>query len=291
MSFSSCSSFQRKLESSSCLSLVIPACSWRESSDFVFLFLAFKSKGFHSPVGRAGSFLCSCKERNQRNTPQSIAPFVHPARRVRVIGRVPLMAHPCATAECARSIAHTPLGPGRPLPPQCNGDPEKPEQRAPARRSNVKGAPFRLRHLPPLRRGRKSFASPAQRLKGALLLLPLGSPSAAARAGRNRPKGRAQERASSRMGRMPIERTPAGTRAPPQAARLPGCVLFGYFLLHKQEKVTRAPDARGIPNGHGAKESKAKSLDFRQKRAGMTIKGTAIKGTERERNQSKPKRA
>ena len=34
-------------------------------------------------------------------------------------------------------------------------------------------------------------------------------------------------------------------------ARHPGCVLFGYFLLHKQEKVTRATDARGKAKGRG----------------------------------------
>jgi len=75
-----------------------PARHSRESGNpaFAFACLGFKSKGFHSPCRRAGSFLCSCKERNQRNTPQRLAPFGHPARKVRVIGRVPLTAHPCA---------------------------------------------------------------------------------------------------------------------------------------------------------------------------------------------------
>jgi hypothetical protein len=101
------SSFLRKQESSSCSALI----SSRARAS--------------TRLRRAGYFLCLPKESNQRNAPQSIAPFVHPAQRVRVIGRVPLMAHPCATAECARSIAHPPAGPCRPLPPQCNGDPGK----------------------------------------------------------------------------------------------------------------------------------------------------------------------
>src|SRR5580765_4359973 len=69
------------------------------------------------------------------------------------------------------------------------------------------------------------------------------------------------------------------------AARRPGCVLLtpgilpfaasrpappfapllrrsGYFLLHKQEKVTRAPDARGKVKGCGNKRIK-KRLDSR----------------------------
>jgi len=55
------------------------------------------------------------------------------------------------------------------------------------------------------------------------------------------------------------QRTPAWPRALPQAARHPGCVLFGYFLLHKQEKVTRAWDARGKPNGRGQRGIKIKN--------------------------------
>jgi len=75
--------------------LCSPARHSRESGNPAFAVLVFiKSKGFHSSFGRAGSFLCSCKERNQRNTPQRLAPDAHRARRVRVSGRVPLIAHP-----------------------------------------------------------------------------------------------------------------------------------------------------------------------------------------------------
>ncbi|WP_347262544.1 hypothetical protein [Rudaea sp.] len=56
-----------------------------------------KSKSFHSSCGRAGNFsLLVQRKVTKRNTPQSIAPAAHPARRVRASGRVPLTAHPCA---------------------------------------------------------------------------------------------------------------------------------------------------------------------------------------------------
>src|SRR4051812_36974838 len=45
---------------------------------------------------------------------------------------------------------------------------------------------------------------------------------------------------------MPCQRNP-GRRSAPGAsrrARHRGCVLFGYFLLHKQENVTRPPGWR-----------------------------------------------
>ena len=66
-----------------------------QSSVFAFP-SCFKSQSFHSPFRRAACFLCSCKESRHRNTPQSIAPDAHSARRVRVNGRVPLTARPCA---------------------------------------------------------------------------------------------------------------------------------------------------------------------------------------------------
>ena len=91
--------------------------------------LAFKEQSFHSSCGRAGYFSSAAKKSNQKTPPQNIAPYGHPAHRVRDNGRVPLIAHPCAIAECARS-SRAPYGPDRPLSPQCNGDPEKPEQRA-----------------------------------------------------------------------------------------------------------------------------------------------------------------
>jgi septal ring factor EnvC (AmiA/AmiB activator) len=201
-------SFQRKLESSFC-----------------FFFWAFKSKGFRSPAGRAGYFLCSCRESNQRDTPQSIAPFVHPARRVRDIGRVPLMAHPCATAECARSIAHTPLGPDRPLPPQCNGDPEKQEQRAPARRSEV------------------------QKLSTPLLLI-LESASDAARAGRKSSQARARKNERTRSEKIE-DWIPASARITSKAAAVIALTIAGLL-------GTSQTRAQGDETQRTAQEAQAK---------------------------------
>ena len=51
---------------------------------------------FSARVRRAGDFLLLAQEKvTKENAPQSIAPFGHPAQRVRVSGRVPLTAHPC----------------------------------------------------------------------------------------------------------------------------------------------------------------------------------------------------
>ena len=72
-------------------------------------FFAFFSEvqGFHSPCGRAGNFLCLCKESHQRNTPPvSRSPGILPSDFASG-GRVPLTGHPWPAAESARSIAPT----------------------------------------------------------------------------------------------------------------------------------------------------------------------------------------
>ena len=103
-----------------------------------FLFF-FKSKGFHSSCGRAAYFLCSCKESRQRNTPQRLAPDAHRARRVRVIGRVPLIAHPVQQRN-RRDPSRRPCGPYRPLPPQGHGSPRRARARAScAQKQKAKG--------------------------------------------------------------------------------------------------------------------------------------------------------
>src|SRR3954451_15294965 len=57
----------------------------------------------------------------------------------------------------------------------------------------------------------------------------------------------------------------------PRAARCRGRVLFGYFLLHEQEKVTRPPgrrtkthrDVSRFSRQRAENESKAKQMDSR----------------------------
>jgi len=181
-----------------------------------FLFF-FKSKGFHSSSGRAAYFLCSCKESRQRNTPQRIAPFGHRAQRVRVIGRVPLIAHPVQQRN-RRDPSRRPFGPDRPLPPQCHGAPGRAKRARPARRSQSKAA-FVVVLDPGPRQPRQGQAGIAR-------------------------QGRAQGCARVREWAECPSSEPRPDLAHPQRvarrARLPGGVLFGYFLLHKQEKVTRS---------------------------------------------------
>jgi hypothetical protein len=88
---------------------------------------------------------------------------------------------------------------------------------------------------------------PQKRLCSAL---DLGSLCDAAEGGRIRPRvsaGGAMDRAAFAAGHgWPVGKTPAA-RSEPFAQRRAlhrGCVLFGYFLLHKQEKVTRPPGWR-----------------------------------------------
>src|SRR5580765_5664784 len=146
--------------------------------------------------------------------------------------------------------------------------PESQSSAHPARIS--KSAPFRLRHLPPrCAQGKESLRFPRLRgklpegLKGALLilirLLIFRSPFAAARAGRKCPQDRAHDaREFVARARTCVQRTPPCPREPPQAARHPGCISFGYFSLGKQRKVTRAPDARGKANGRVRRRSRTK---------------------------------
>ena len=72
----------------------------------------------------------------------------------------------CATAECARSLARTPAGPDRPLPPQGHGGPGKSQARAScAQKQEAKGrseAAFALDSGP--RQPRRGQAGTARRV-------------------------------------------------------------------------------------------------------------------------------
>ena len=115
-------------------------------------------------------------------------------------------------------------------------------------------------------------------ISGALSLLPLLLTSGPRRPRRGQDgiarRGRAMDRAA-------FANVQGGTSSEPRhdlanrrvaAARLPGCISFGYFSLCKQRKVTRALDARGKAKGRANRGSGAKSLDSRQEHAGMTSK-------------------
>jgi hypothetical protein len=83
--------------------LVVPAQAGTQLLPFDLLVL--KSQGFRSPFERAGYFLFSSEEKVTKETPpQNIAPYAHPALRVRVSGRVPLTC----TSVCRQRNARDP---------------------------------------------------------------------------------------------------------------------------------------------------------------------------------------
>jgi hypothetical protein len=88
------------------------------------------SESFHSPCGRAGHFSCSCKKSNQKNTPRQIAPFGRPARKVRVVGRAALTAHPCADSAVGAIPRADPCGALSTAAAAIRRGPQDQEQRA-----------------------------------------------------------------------------------------------------------------------------------------------------------------
>jgi len=195
-----CSSFRRKPES-----IVFALCSSfprrRESCSCFCLFrFSLKAKA-STRLRRAGSFLCSCKERNQRNTPQRLAPFGHPARKVRVSGRVPLIAHSVQQRN-RRDPSRRPCGPFRPLPPQGHGSPGRAKRARPARRSEK----------------RKAEAKPLLLLSLLLILGPVsrgeGRPESPDKVARRDAREFANGQDAHRANPGPTLRTAAGGAAP-----------------------------------------------------------------------------
>src|SRR3954467_15610833 len=66
----------------------------------------------------------------------------------------------------------------------------------------------------------------------------------------------------------PVGKPPAARSAPGalRRARHRGCVLFGYFLLHKQEKVTRPPGRRAEKHTDVSRSSCQRDKEQKQKR-------------------------
>ena len=66
---------------------------------------------FSARVRRAGDFLLLAQEKvTKENAPQSIAPFGHPAQRIRVSGLVRLTAHPCPSSRMSAIPRAHPAG-------------------------------------------------------------------------------------------------------------------------------------------------------------------------------------
>jgi len=90
----------------------------------------------------------------------------------------------------------------------------------------------------------------------AWLSLLISGPSVARRradgSGPRTARGGARDRAAFAAGQgRPVGKTPAARSEPfaQRRARHRGCVLFGYFLLHKQEKVTPSQGCEGSSQG------------------------------------------
>jgi hypothetical protein len=228
----------------------MPFFVWRVAGNTALLSFRLWSKGFHSPYGRAAYFLCSCRESRQRDTPQNIAPFGHPAQRVRDSGRVPLTALPCA-GNGMRAIprAH-PTG----LFVRCRRNVmatwEEPERAHPARRSSVIGA---------------RFLAPGSALDLALALaLDLRVPV-------SRGESRTETSAGSRAGcaRVRCTHTEVRSTNPGMSSRTaaggaaPGvCSLWLLSLAQARESDPRAGRARKIERTRSEKiKNQSKELD------------------------------
>src|SRR3954470_14924655 len=68
----------------------------------------------------------------------------------------------------------------------------------------------------------------------------------------------------------PVGKTPAARSEPAASrrARHRGCVLFGYFLLHKQEKVTRPPGRRTKQHRDVSRSSRSADATTKQNKNG-----------------------
>jgi len=153
-------------------------------------------------------------------------------RRCARAGRGSLIEHPCSSNELARVVRATFTG-IRPALAAANGDPKI------TSRIKSKGA----------QRFCSCFGFCAQ--ERAALVSP-GPHCVAVAAGGNARRGGAMDRADSVVWTgMCSQRNPAADADPARRMRAGrnalGCVLFGYFLLHKQEKVTRSPQVSGSP--------------------------------------------
>src|SRR6185436_16344060 len=132
-----CSSFRRMPEFSSFLLQSYPRKRdhrrWGWSTS---LLLTAQVQGFHSPCGRAGNFLCLCKESNQRNTPPvARSPGILPSEYASGL-RGSLSAHPCARSELARILRAT----LRAFPPPTRRATGGPVWAASCRRSHCNGS-------------------------------------------------------------------------------------------------------------------------------------------------------
>jgi len=235
---------------------------------------------FHSPCGRAGNFLCLCKESNQRNTPRGGAPSGHPALQVRE--RTPGFAE-CTSLCIQRTRAHRARAPAgcscvrspRHTGPRLGGILPQKQQLALLARPSPCCSECRVSAARVAMLGTANGAvcctaaiHPWTALlrvvwDGARLLVafalcscfcgrmpPNGAPCGAASGRRKSPQGRAQDaREFAECTRMCIQRTPEHDRAPggqdARKARHRGCVSLVTFFAQALRRRSGANSEAG----------------------------------------------
>jgi hypothetical protein len=113
-----------------CALLWIPGFRFLFSArHFCFSLLALGARASTRPLGDQVPYLCSCKEELKKHAPEHCAlrASCAPGPRQRP-GSVDCTS--MYKQRNARDPSRAPYGLFRPLPPQCNGNPEKPKQRA-----------------------------------------------------------------------------------------------------------------------------------------------------------------
>jgi hypothetical protein len=203
---------------------------------------------FRPPQRGPSHFLCLCKESDQRNTPGVTRPRLR--HREAPGGWGLSTARPCADDKLARIHARNPDGLSTRPEPLHTGAPraERKQDQEPREASLFTAAWIESRS-----QSAKlalvlalALALALARRKRALWLFNRG-PCAAARRRRKARRGARMDAREFFVGtRMCRRRTPQPPRVPDFAgtqnqARHRGVLLFGYFLLDKQEKVTRPP--------------------------------------------------
>jgi hypothetical protein len=233
--------------------------------DLVVPFVEVQS--FHSPFGRAGYFLCLCKESNQRNTPPvSRLPGILPSRYASVLRRFADRTSMCAQ----RTGAHPARHPCGLFPPHARRATGGPVWAASCRRSNGNSSrPICVEANDPF--------DAVQGCTDSWTNAPFAVPSIAG-SGEKGPKGRAHDaRASAAVHGCTVSRPRRCREAQGSSIRTMriepprwALDLFGYFLGQCQ-KVTRSPQASGssaLRTDKGARSWIPASAGMTSKRSG-----------------------
>ena len=223
------------------------------------------------PPSMASELLLSClrKEKvTKENSTLGTAPSLRDGS-LRSAGVSPTV-HPWTAAKAARSLAPPRASAGLIRPPFAAPQRDPSEKIIKRKRAGSRSSPGRRAWSDSL-----VFCFGFCGQDGRALLLP-GSLSTAARTGGRSPKGRAHDARAFAVGTWTCRQRTSGESSlqsfghdaqTTAAARVP--LLFGYFLLGKQEKVTRAP-------GMAYEKTQGRESVLARKRADQTHKQTTM---------------